>query len=140
MVDIDAGQFGQALHNILINARQACQDTGKVVIQVENEILSAPCTLPLPAGNYVKISINDNGQGIPSEILGKIFDPYFTTREAGNGLGLAVANSVVLNHGGLLTATSTRQSGTTLTIYVPAVEGVPVSEPAPALMLSLIHI
>ncbi|MBI4752370.1 MAG: response regulator [Acidobacteria bacterium] len=130
-VDIDAGQFGQALHNILINAREACPENGKISIQAENIFISSLSGLPLTMGNYVKLSIQDTGEGIPSDILGKIYDPYFTTKETGSGLGLAVANSVVTRHGGWLAVTTKENLGTTFTIYLPAAKDVTPSEHHP---------
>jgi PAS domain S-box-containing protein len=79
-------------------------------------------SLPLGSGRYVRISIADTGIGIHEEIRQKIFDPYFTTKPYGNGLGLATTYSIVRNHGGHITVTSTAGKGTTFFIYLPALD------------------
>jgi two-component system cell cycle sensor histidine kinase/response regulator CckA len=85
--------------------------------------------LPLQEGQYVKISITDQGAGIPAEHLSKIFDPYFTTRDSGSGLGLTIAYNVVARHQGYITAESALGGGTTMHIYLPASPNVmPVKE------------
>jgi CheY-like chemotaxis protein len=79
-------------------------------------------TLPLQAGKYIKISVEDQGIGIPKEHLSKIFDPYFTTKQKGSGLGLATTYSVIKNHNGLITVKSELRIGTTFAIYLPATD------------------
>ncbi|MFA7576506.1 MAG: response regulator, partial [Candidatus Muiribacteriota bacterium] len=71
--------------------------------------------------NFIKISISDTGEGIDEENIKKIFDPYFTTKEKGTGLGLATVNAIVKNHGGLIKVNSEKKSGTTFEIYFPGV-------------------
>jgi len=73
-------------------------------------------------GNYIKIAVQDEGVGIPSKYLPKIFDPYFTTKQSGNGLGLATAYSIVQNHDGYIEVTSDFGLGTCFTVYLPASE------------------
>lgn len=121
--EVDKGQFGQVIQNIVLNADQAMPDGGTIAITARN--VRAPNKgLPhhLTPGKYVEISIGDTGIGIPSKYLQKIFDPYFTTKEKGSGLGLATSYSIVKNHGGLIDAVSGPGTGTTLFIYLPAVE------------------
>jgi signal transduction histidine kinase/ActR/RegA family two-component response regulator len=117
---VDPGQIGQVLHNILINARDAMPGGG--IIEVRGENLGAPGS-PDP---HVRISIRDYGCGIPADILGQIFDPYFTTKAGGNGLGLATAYAIVAKHDGRISVASTPGSGTVFTLDLPAVN-LPIS-------------
>ena len=80
--------------------------------------------LPLSSqqAKYIEIAINDSGIGIPEQYLGRIFDPYFTTKERGSGLGLATSYSIIKNHEGLIDAKSEAGKGTTFFIYLPATE------------------
>jgi PAS domain S-box-containing protein len=119
--DLDASQVSNALHNLLLNARQAMPGGGIIEIDAANAVLDA-ASPSLAPGRYVKIQIHDTGVGIPSEILPRIFDPYFTTKENGSGLGLATAYSVVSKHGGHLGVRSTPGVGTTFSVHLPASE------------------
>jgi PAS domain S-box-containing protein len=122
-VEIDVGLMRQALHNLLLNARQAMPDGGTVKIQAEN---LAPGSgqgtddATLAPGPYVALSITDGGPGISRENLPRVFDPYFSTRESAQGLGLSIAYSVVTRHGGRIEVTSTPGSGATFRILLPA--------------------
>jgi len=118
-VEVDQGQFRQILNNLVINARQAMPQGGKIAARMENADLSAGALPPLPAGRYVKISIQDQGPGIPPEHLSRIFEPYFTTKKAGSGLGLATVYSVVRKHDGQIHVISQPGKGTTFEIYLP---------------------
>jgi signal transduction histidine kinase/ActR/RegA family two-component response regulator len=123
---VDAGQIGQVLHNILLNARQAMRDGGILEIRAENE--------PGPDatdGPRVRIAIRDYGCGIPAEIRPRIFDPYFTTKPGGSGLGLATSYAIVSKHGGHIMVDSTPGVGTVFTIDLPASYDVPAAEPPP---------
>ncbi len=118
----DSLQIEQVFQNILLNAVQALEEgERKVFIQGRN-LSPEKITTPFPLINkpYVCISIKDTGKGIPREHLEKIFDPYFTTKKDGSGLGLAVAFAVVLKHNGLLTVESEVDQGTTFFVYLPA--------------------
>jgi PAS domain S-box-containing protein len=117
---VDEGQISQVIHNLVINAQQAMPQGGTVKVTAENVSMGASEGIPLKAGRYVKISIADSGIGIPEEHLSKIFDPYFTTKQKGNGLGLASAYSIVKNHDGYITVESELGVGTTFHIYLPA--------------------
>ncbi len=119
-VDIDEGQISQVIHNLVLNADQAMPDGGLIRVKVENLLLGPGSDLPLPKGKYVKISIADQGCGIPEKDLQKIFDPYFTTKQKGSGLGLATSYFIVRNHGGHITVSSGQGIGTTFDIYLPA--------------------
>ncbi len=122
LAEVDVCQIDQVMHNIIINADQAMPDGGIIRVSAENHQVSSHSKLtPLPKGEYVKIRVRDNGAGIPSEIIDKVFDPYFTTKEMGNGLGLATCYSIIEKHGGHLTIDSQIKQGTTVSIYIPAV-------------------
>ncbi len=124
---VDPGQIGQALHNILLNARQAMPDGGAVHVRVENVIPSNSHEDP---GPRVRISIQDFGCGISPDVLPRIFDPYFTTKLEGSGLGLATAYAIVDKHGGRISVQSTPGAGTLFTIELPASTEAPALPPA----------
>lgn len=122
---IDPGQISQALHNILLNARQAMPGGGTVDVHVENV---APANSPTGAGPRVSISIRDHGCGISPDVIPRIFDPYFTTKPEGSGLGLATAYAIVDKHGGRISVQSTLGTGTIFTIELPASTDAPVTQ------------
>jgi signal transduction histidine kinase/CheY-like chemotaxis protein len=122
-LDADGGQLGQALHNLLINAAQAMATGGEVTVRGENETLDKDNTQRLPAGSYLRITVKDHGCGIPPENLARIFDPYFTTKSHGSGLGLASVYSIVKRHGGTVGVTSTIGVGSCFEILLPASPG-----------------
>lgn len=119
-VNVDEGQVSQVINNLIINADQSMPEGGTIKIKSENVTVTESDVLPLKEGGYVKISIKDHGIGIPKEYLPKIFDPYFTTKHKGSGLGLATAYSVIKKHDGHITAESETGIGTTFLIYLPA--------------------
>jgi PAS domain S-box-containing protein len=119
-VECEEGMISQAISNIVINADQAMPDGGTVNVKAENVTLGSKDRMPLDEGRYVKLSIKDNGLGIPEERLPKIFDPFFTTKDIGSGLGLASVYSVVNKHGGQVTVESKLGKGSTFHIYLPA--------------------
>lgn len=121
-VEVDQGQIGQVIDNLIINAKQAIPSNGTIWINCENIEINEQNPLLLPNGNYVKISIKDDGTGISKESLNKIFDPYFTTKKNGNGLGLASCFSIIKSHNGHISVDSELGIGTTFTIYLPASE------------------
>ena len=118
--DIDVGQISQALQNLVINADQAAPEGGAIEIRARNETIESPSDLPLDPGRYVNILIKDRGMGIDEENLSKIFDPYFTTKSTGSGLGLAVTYSIIQKHEGHITVKSRRGEGASFKIYLPA--------------------
>jgi signal transduction histidine kinase/ActR/RegA family two-component response regulator len=120
-VDVDASQISHVLQNVLLNARQAMPEGGPIEVRAGNLRLD-DSSLPLPAGKYISISIQDYGCGIPPDNLSRVFDPYFTTKQAGTGLGLAAAYAIVAKHQGYITVRSTVGVETTFTIYLPAGE------------------
>ena len=119
-VSVDAGQLKQVIHNIVLNAAQAMPDGGTVRVEAENLVVDAGSSLPLSEGRYLRIAMIDHGCGIPADIRPNIFDPYFTTKTHGSGLGLATAYAIIAKHDGYLTADSQVGVGTTFTIYLPA--------------------
>jgi PAS domain S-box-containing protein len=121
-VEVDAGQIDQVISNLLINADQSMPAGGIIEVRAENVLLGGESDLPLAPGKYVRISFADQGSGIDSQYLDKIFDPYFTTKERGSGLGLTTAYSIIKRHSGLLTLESAAGVGTTFFIYLPATD------------------
>ena len=121
-LEVDKGQINQVFHNLVINADQAMPGGGLIKVSATNENLSPPHDLPLPDGPYVRIVFSDEGVGISEKNLAKIFDPYFTTKKKGSGLGLATAYSIIKSHNGLLMAESFPGQGTTFLIYLPAMK------------------
>lgn len=118
-IDADQGQIAQALNNLLINACQAMPDGGTIRVNAEN-VTGETEDVRLPAGgSFVKITVSDNGVGISPDVINKIFDPYFTTKQRGSGLGLAVTYSVIKNHGGHIYVKSEPGDGATFTMYLP---------------------
>ncbi|MEW6379605.1 MAG: PAS domain-containing protein [bacterium] len=118
--EIDEGQMSQALNNLLINSIQAMPEGGVITIRAKNVVVQASEGLPLGQGEYIKISIQDQGSGIPEKYLHQVFDPYFTTKEQGSGLGLSITYAIVKGHGGHITVESQVGVGTTFHIYLPA--------------------
>lgn len=121
-VEADEGQIAQVIQNIVLNAEQAMPEGGIIVIKARNENQEHAHCKVLGPGKYVEISVRDTGIGIPEKYLQKIFEPYFTTKEKGSGLGLATSYSIVRNHGGIIEVESEAGTGTTFFIYLPAVE------------------
>jgi nitrogen-specific signal transduction histidine kinase/ActR/RegA family two-component response regulator len=120
-IEIDRGQMSQVITNLVINADEAMPKGGLLAIRAKNTVIEREGVLPpLPEGDYVEITVEDYGVGIPKEHLGRIFDPYFTTKQKGTGLGLATTHSIIKNHGGCITVESEPGAGTTFHIYLPA--------------------
>ncbi|WP_373500331.1 response regulator [Desulfococcus sp.] len=119
-VNVDAGQISQVISNIILNAHQSMPAGGHVDIKAENVTLEPPLIPPVKAGSYVKTTIRDQGTGIPREHIPRIFDPYFTTKQKGSGLGLAMVYSIIDKHEGHITAESEPNAGTTFHVYLPA--------------------
>ena len=134
-VNADEGQLIQVLNNILINAQQAMPRGGRVVIRAEN--VSEPVDrweqgIKVVAGPYSSVSISDEGAGIGSSHLGRIFEPYYSTKPTGSGLGLATALSIVRNHHGYIAVDSEPGRGTTVRVALPALLAETFDEHAPA--------
>ena len=121
--EIDQQQMGQVFQNLLINSLQAMPDGGTLTICAENLFPGQEKPghrLRLKEGRYLKISIKDTGCGIPPEHVTKVFDPYFTTKPKGSGIGLATAYSVIKKHGGAIDVESEVEVGTSVFVYLPA--------------------
>ncbi len=119
-VDVDEGQLSQVVQNLVINADQAMADGGQLVISGRNVTLDAGTIPALAPGDYVELTFADQGCGIPLENRDKIFDPYFSSKSTGNGLGLAVSYSIMKNHGGAILVDSEPGKGAEFTLYLPA--------------------
>lgn len=119
-IEADPGQISQAVHNLILNAAQAMPAGGLITVQAENLQVGQEDLPPLVAGDYIKISVQDQGIGMPKDILRKIFDPYFTTKQKGSGLGLAVTYSIISRHNGHITVESEPGAGTCFMLYLPA--------------------
>ncbi len=130
-VDIDPGQIGQVISNIVLNAAQASPEGGVVRVDARNVDVEGLPGCTLPPGAYVKIDVEDQGAGIPEENVGKIFNPFFTTKEKGTGLGLATAYSIIKRHDGAITVDSAPGRGTAVSIYLPAGAKAEKEPPAP---------
>ena len=130
-VEVDLGQIGQVIQNLIINAKEAIPaEQGTIVVSTKDRT----------EGNgdeYVEIAVSNTGPPIPARIRERIFDPYFSTKKAGSGLGLAVAHSVVTRHGGRIEVESAKASGTTFRVLLPARPG--VTEDKDALALPIEH-
>ena len=120
VVDVDAGQISQVIQNIILNSRHAMPNGGIIKVCCENISSGAKEISLLPNGNYIKLTINDAGTGIPEKYLDKVFDPYFSTKQEGSGLGLAISHSIISKHNGSISVQSVQNKGTTFTIYLPA--------------------
>ncbi len=118
-VEADEGQISQVLNNLIINATHAMSEGGTIQMHCAN-LRVDPGEPPLAKGDYVSISIMDHGNGISKNHLSKIFDPYFTTKKRGSGLGLSTSYSIVRSHGGQITVDSHLGIGTTFTVFLPA--------------------
>ncbi len=127
--DCDEHQIGQAIDNIVINAQQAMPVGGKILVSAENICIEPDqVNAGRSAGNYVKISIQDHGIGIAKEFLTKIYDPFFTTKAKGHGLGLSTTYSIVTRHGGWIDVESELGTGTTFHVFLPSLQDAITSE------------
>jgi len=141
MVSADEGQISQVIQNLVLNADQAMPAGGTVTIAARNVLVPLDASPPgLDKGDYVEILIRDMGIGIPAQYLDRLFDPYFTTKERGSGLGLATSYSIIRNHDGVIEVSSEPGRGSTFRFYLPATDGAvqtgarttPPDEAAPA--------
>jgi two-component system cell cycle sensor histidine kinase/response regulator CckA len=122
-IEADEGQISQVIHNLAVNAHQAMPTGGTFTIRAENvteNTAQAQQHGLADAGKYVKLTIQDNGHGIPPYALQKVFDPYYSTKQAGSGLGLSTAYSIITNHHGRIAAVSYQGQGATFVIHLPA--------------------
>ena len=124
-VEADESQIHQVMSNLVLNARQATPRGGIVRIRADGVAVGPESRLPLPPGPYVRIAVEDEGVGIAPEHLHRIFEPYFTTKQTGSGLGLSTAYAIVRRHGGHIAVSSELGRGSTFSVYLPA-SGEPV--------------
>jgi CheY-like chemotaxis protein/anti-sigma regulatory factor (Ser/Thr protein kinase) len=117
----DRGQISQAFQNLITNAIQAMPAGGTIKVRGENLEIGRKGEIPLSVGRYIAIVVQDQGTGIPQNYLPKIFDPYFTTKPGGSGLGLTTVYSIVKNHGGHIAVESSSHGGTVVQVFLPAV-------------------
>ncbi|MEW6429725.1 MAG: PAS domain S-box protein [Thermodesulfobacteriota bacterium] len=118
--EVDLGQFSRVIHNLTINAVHAMPRGGTLRIAAGNRRLGDDEIADLAAGDYVEIRVRDEGIGIPGKYLDRIFDPYFSTKTSGSGLGLAASHSIMRRHDGHIRVESTPGAGTTFFLYLPA--------------------
>jgi len=119
-IKADEGQISQVFSNVLLNALQSMPEGGVVTIRAENITIEPEEQPQLLSGKYVKISVTDQGLGIPTKYFTKVFDPYFSTKQAGSGLGLAICHSIISKHKGYINVESTFGIGTTINVYLSA--------------------
>ena len=122
--DVDKGQIGQVVQNLVINAVQAMPEGGVIQITLANQRLGQASVAQLGTGEYLCITLQDTGEGIPAENLPHIFEPYFTTKKSGNGLGLAMVYSIIRRHSGHIEVDSELGRGTRFRFWLPAVPGI----------------
>ncbi len=127
-VEADAAQLTQVFNNLVLNAYQAMPNGGQITIRAQNRNGREQEQLLVTEGEYVEVSIQDEGTGIAPEHLPKIFDPYFTTKKSGTGLGLAVVHSIISNHHGAIFVDSRPGAGTTFTLLLPVSEKTPAAK------------
>jgi PAS domain S-box-containing protein len=118
-VEVDRGQISQVIQNLVLNADQAMPQGGVIRVEAENVLINDPGTPPLNPGDYVRITVRDTGCGIQKKNLKKIFDPYFTTKNLGNGLGLSTSYFIIKNHDGHIEVESAVGVGSTFHLYLP---------------------
>jgi signal transduction histidine kinase/ActR/RegA family two-component response regulator len=123
-VEGNDAQIRQVISNIIVNAKEAMPRGGTITVRAANIFVKPVDKIPLPEGDFIKISIEDKGIGISEENLFRIFDPYYTTKilgvQRGIGLGLAVVYSILKRHNGCVMVDSTRHAGSTFHLYFPA--------------------
>ena len=138
-IEADAGELESALLNMTVNARDAMPNGGRFAIAARNVLLSAEEGVEgSPIGEFVEIAVSDTGHGIPSDILAKVTEPYFTTKDAnqGTGLGLSQVDGFAQQSGGRMQVESTLGEGTTIRIWLPSVRATPLGDYAPSAPLA----
>jgi two-component system cell cycle sensor histidine kinase/response regulator CckA len=130
---VDSIQIEQVMNALMINAREAMPDGGRVRVSARNIDINGDGGIALQPGRYIKVEIADNGRGVDLRSIAKIFDPYFTTKPSASGLGLSISYSIIKKHGGLLQLEHTSPRGATFAFYLPATDAEPaIVEPVVA--------
>jgi PAS domain S-box-containing protein len=127
LAEMDPGQVSQVVHNLVLNAVQAMPQGGLIVVEASGVELWGGNSQGLPAANYVRVSVADKGKGIDESDLVRIFDPYFSTKSGGTGLGLATCFSIISRHGGRITAESKQGEGSRFVFYLPVASSAPLA-------------
>ena len=120
--EVDASQIGQVVQNLVLNAMQAMARGGVLEVSLDNveyDAETVPASTKIAPGRYVLLKVKDSGTGIPPEVLARIFDPYFTTRGAGTGLGLPITRNIIEGLGGTIAVSSSPGEGTQIIIDLP---------------------
>ncbi len=130
-VEADPNQLSQLFNNLLINARQAMEGGGTLYVSIANRASTGERGGTLRPGRYVEVRIRDEGPGIPEEIAPRIFDPFFSTKPGGSGLGLATCHWIVKDHGGTIRLASPPGRGAAFVVLLPAAVGQPSAVPRP---------
>lgn len=130
--EVDGTQIEQVINALVINAREAMPDGGTVEVTARNVQLDNKTRSLLAAGRYVKVTVADQGRGVPESMASRIFDPYFTSKPASSGLGLSISFSVIKKHGGLLHLESSSDKGAVFALYLPTTKVVATPEPPKA--------
>ncbi|HDL64683.1 MAG TPA: PAS domain S-box protein [Proteobacteria bacterium] len=118
----DDGQLNQVFSNLALNARQAMPEGGTFQVICENILIEDEAAGPGRRGRYLRVTLRDKGCGIPPKLIPRIFEPFFSTKDNGYGLGLANCHSIIKRHGGWIEVESPPGQGTTFTIHLPATE------------------
>ncbi|MEW6712078.1 MAG: ATP-binding protein, partial [Candidatus Riflebacteria bacterium] len=126
--NFDQGQIAQVINNLVLNSRQAMPEGGKITISADNVSITSSNILNLKPGEYIKITFADNGPGISEKFAANIFDPFFSTKQGNQGLGLAISHSILLRHGGNIIVDTESEEGCVFNIFLPAVQKTSVEE------------
>lgn len=127
--EVDVGQIARVFNNLALNSVQAMPNGGRITVSGQNIACESEVAPPAKKGRWIEVLFHDNGIGIPSEQIGSIFDPFFSTKSQGSGLGLAICHSIITRHGGRLFAESEPGKGTTIHLLLPAAEQPPSEAP-----------
>ena len=122
MISADSRQIGEVISNLVINAKESMENGGELRVAASNYLHDGRGLPTLDPGKYIKLVFEDQGEGIPEEILDRVFEPFYSSKAKGSGLGLAVVHSIVSKHSGYVNIESAEGRGTDVTIYLPAVE------------------
>lgn len=125
--NVDRGQIGQVIQNLVINACQAMPQGGLMEIRAANEQVAEGNNLGIYPGRYLRIVIKDHGTGIEPGIIERIFDPYYTTKPGGHGLGLATVYTIIMRHAGSIQVESVPGQGTSFILMLPAADELPIA-------------